>query len=172
MLPFPNISSTLIKIGPIQIRWYGLMYLFGFLASYFLIRIQPRARRMGLQGALLQDLILFLALGLIVGARVGYVLFYQFPSIGDYLRNPLEIIAIWHGGMSFHGGLIVNFTAVPVLSRGPWFSPGAVPCLDIPPNSMKPPLRASYYSLFSGCSKISDSARAPWFACFSAAMVY
>jgi len=106
MLPFPNISPTLFKIGPIQIRWYGLMYLFGFLASYFLIRIQPRARRLGLQGALLQDLILFLALGLIVGARIGYVFFYQFSHLGDYLRNPIEIIAIWHGGMSFHGGLI------------------------------------------------------------------
>ena len=106
MLPFPSISPTLFKIGPIQIRWYGLMYLFGFLASYFLIRIQPRARRLGLQGALLQDLILFLALGLIVGARIGYVFFYQFSNLGEYLRNPLEIIAIWHGGMSFHGGLI------------------------------------------------------------------
>ena len=106
MLPFPNISPTLFKIGPIHIRWYGLMYLFGFLASYFLIRIQPKARRIGLQKGVLQDLILFLALGLIVGARLGYVFFYQFPNIGDYLRNPLEIIAIWHGGMSFHGGLI------------------------------------------------------------------
>ena len=106
MLPFPSISPTLFKIGPIQIRWYGLMYLFGFLASYFLIRVQPRARRLGLQGALLQDLILFLALGLIVGARIGYVFFYQFSNLGEYLANPLEIIAIWHGGMSFHGGLI------------------------------------------------------------------
>lgn len=105
MLPFPNIDPTLVKIGPIQIRWYGLMYLLGFVAAYFLVRIQPRARRIGLQGALLQDLILFLALGLIVGARIGYVLFYQFPNFGDYLRDPLEIIAIWRGGMSFHGGL-------------------------------------------------------------------
>ena len=106
MLPFPNISPTLFKIGPIQIRWYGLMYLFGFLASYFLIRIQPRARRLGLQKGVLQDLILFLALGLIVGARIGYVFFYQFSSLGEYFRNPLEFIAIWRGGMSFHGGLI------------------------------------------------------------------
>jgi phosphatidylglycerol:prolipoprotein diacylglycerol transferase len=106
MLPFPKISPTLFKIGPIQIRWYGLMYLFGFLASYFLIRVQPRARRLGLQKGVLQDLILFLALGLILGARIGYVFFYQFSNLGEYLANPLEIIAIWHGGMSFHGGLI------------------------------------------------------------------
>jgi phosphatidylglycerol:prolipoprotein diacylglycerol transferase len=106
MLPFPKISPTLFKIGPIQIRWYGLMYLFGFLASYFLIRVQPRARRLGLQKGVLQDLILFLALGLILGARIGYVFFYQFSNLGEYLANPLGIIAIWHGGMSFHGGLI------------------------------------------------------------------
>ena len=106
MLPFPNIDPTLFKIGPAQIRWYGLMYLFGFLASYFLIRRQRQARRIGLQEAKLQDLILFLALGLVIGARIGYILFYQFPSLGGYLRNPLEIIAIWHGGMSFHGGLV------------------------------------------------------------------
>lgn len=106
MLPFPNINPTLIKIGPLQLRWYGLMYVFGFLASYFLIKRQRRARRIGLQKGVLQDLILFLALGLIVGARLGYVLFYQFSNLIDYLKNPLEIIAIWHGGMSFHGGLI------------------------------------------------------------------
>ena len=106
MLPFPNINPTLIKVGPLQLRWYGLMYVFGFLASYFLIKRQQRARRIGLQKGVLQDLILFLALGLIVGARLGYVLFYQFSNLIDYLKNPLEIIAIWHGGMSFHGGLI------------------------------------------------------------------
>ncbi len=117
MLPFPNISPTLIKIGPIQIRWYGLMYLFGFLASYFLIRRQRRARRIGLQGALLQDLILFLALGLVIGARIGYVLFYQYANLGDYLGNPLEIIAIWHGGMSFHGGLIGTILAGTLFCR-------------------------------------------------------
>jgi len=117
MLPFPDIGPTLIKIGPIQIRWYGLMYLFGFLASYFLIRRQRRARRIGLQGALLQDLILFLALGLIIGARIGYVLFYQYANLGDYLRNPLEIVAIWHGGMSFHGGLIGTILAGALFCR-------------------------------------------------------
>ena len=106
MLPFPNINPTLIKVGPLQLRWYGLMYVFGFLASYFLIKRQQRARRIGLQRGVLQDLILFLALGLIVGARLGYVLFYQFSNLIDYLKNPLEIIAIWHGGMSFHGGLL------------------------------------------------------------------
>ena len=106
MIPFPKINPNIIEIGPFKLRWYGLMYVLGFLASYFLIKRQQRARRIGLQKGVLQDLILFLALGLIVGARLGYVIFYQFPNLIDYLKNPLEIIAIWHGGMSFHGGLI------------------------------------------------------------------
>lgn len=106
MIPFPKINPNLIEIGPIHLRWYGLMYVFGFLASYFLISRQSRARRIGLRGALLQDLIFFSALGLIIGARLGYILFYQFHNFNFYLQHPLEIIAVWHGGMSFHGGLI------------------------------------------------------------------
>jgi phosphatidylglycerol:prolipoprotein diacylglycerol transferase len=101
-----EMSPNIIEIGPFKVRWYGLMYLLGFFASYFLILKQPQARRLGLQGRLLQDLIFFLALGLIAGARLGYILFYQFSNLGDYLGNPLEILALWHGGMSFHGGLL------------------------------------------------------------------
>jgi len=106
MLNFPNISPNIIEIGPFKLRWYGLMYVLGFLASYILISRQKKARRIGLRGAMLQDLILYLAIGLILGARFGYLLFYQIPNFRDYLQNPLEIIAIWHGGMSFHGGLL------------------------------------------------------------------
>ena len=106
MLPFPQINPNLIEIGPLKVRWYGLMYVLGFLASYFLIGRQRRAHRLGLQGDLLQNLILYLALGLVLGARFGYILFYQFPNLGDYVRHPLEIVALWHGGMSFHGGLL------------------------------------------------------------------
>jgi len=82
------------------------MYVLGFAASYFLILKQPKAQRLGLKGAVLQDLFFYAAIGLIVGARLGYILFYQLFSFSDYLQHPLEIIAIWHGGMSFHGGLI------------------------------------------------------------------
>jgi phosphatidylglycerol:prolipoprotein diacylglycerol transferase len=106
MIPYPRINPNIIEVGPFALRWYGLMYVLGFLASYFLTERQARARRLGLQGSTLQDLIFYLALGLIVGARLGYLLFYQFHNYGYYLEHPLEIIAIWHGGMSFHGGLI------------------------------------------------------------------
>ncbi len=91
------------------------MYLLGFLGAYFLITRQQKARSLGLTGARLQDLIFYLAIGLIVGARLGYVLFYQFSNLAEYFRNPLEILAVWHGGMSFHGGLLGALLA------GYWF---------------------------------------------------
>ena len=106
MIPFPNINPDLVRIGPFHIRWYGLMYVLGFLSSYFLIARQRKARLLGLQGERLQGLIFYVAIGLIAGARLGYLLFYQFANFGYYLHHPIEIIATWHGGMSFHGGLI------------------------------------------------------------------
>lgn len=106
MIPFPDINPNLIEIGPLKVRWYGLMYVLGFLGAYFLIARQKKACLLGLTGAGLQDLFFFLAAGLLLGARLGYILFYQFNSLLDYIRHPLEIIAVWHGGMSFHGGLI------------------------------------------------------------------
>ena len=111
MLPYPKIDPNIIEIGPFKLRWYGLMYVLGFVCCYLLIRTQRRARNLGLVGSQLQDLIFSLAIGLIVGARLGYVIFYQFTNYLYYLKHPLEIIAIWHGGMSFHGGLIGSVIA-------------------------------------------------------------
>jgi phosphatidylglycerol:prolipoprotein diacylglycerol transferase len=82
------------------------MYILGFLSAYFLIGRQKNAQRIGLQGRRLQDLIFYVAIGLIIGARLGYILFYQMPDFSYYFQHPIEIIAIWHGGMSFHGGLM------------------------------------------------------------------
>ncbi|MFP3869894.1 MAG: prolipoprotein diacylglyceryl transferase [Syntrophobacteria bacterium] len=115
MVLFPRIDPNIIEIGPFKLRWYGLMYVLAFLATYFLIPRQRRARELGLQGAQLQDLIFYLAIGLVVCARLGYILFYQFSDYTYYLQHPLEIIGIWHGGMSFHGG------AIGVLAAGALF---------------------------------------------------
>ncbi len=117
MIPYPEIDPVLIEIGPLKLRWYGLMYVIGFVAAYFLISREKRAKALGLQGTLLQDLFFFLAVGLIAGARLGYILFYQFPNMGEYLSRPLEIIAVWHGGMSFHGGLIGAILAGVIFCR-------------------------------------------------------
>lgn len=87
------------------------MYVLAFLAAYFLIKYQEKRRPIGLSPRLVQDLILYIVVGLAAGARLGYVLFYQYMNVMDFLYHPLEIIAVWHGGMSFHGGLIGAFIA-------------------------------------------------------------
>ncbi len=103
MIPYPHIDPVIIKIGPLALRWYGLMYLVGFLAAYYLVRYQLKEQGRTDLFPVLDDLIFWLALGLIIGARLGHVFLY-FP--GYYLHHPWEIPAIWHGGMSFHGGLL------------------------------------------------------------------
>jgi phosphatidylglycerol:prolipoprotein diacylglycerol transferase len=98
-----DLNPILVELGPIRVSWYGMMYVFGFIISYLLVRYQVKKKDFGISLQEVQDLYFYLILGLIVGARLGYVLFYDLQM---YLSNPLEIFAVWHGGMSFHGGLI------------------------------------------------------------------
>ena len=98
-----NIDPILFELGPIRVGWYGLMYVFGFIASYLLVRYQLKKKDFGITRVEIENLYFYLVLGLMIGARLGYVLFYDLKT---YLKDPLEMIAIWHGGMSFHGGLI------------------------------------------------------------------
>jgi phosphatidylglycerol:prolipoprotein diacylglycerol transferase len=98
-----NINPVLIKLGPFQVGWYGLMYVFGFIAAYLLVRYQMKKKQLGISREEVENLFIYLMLGLIIGGRLGYVLFYDLPL---YLQDPLEIFAVWHGGMSFHGGLL------------------------------------------------------------------
>ncbi|MGA2025783.1 MAG: prolipoprotein diacylglyceryl transferase [Syntrophobacteraceae bacterium] len=117
MIPYPKIEPVLFSIGPIHVRWYGIMYVLGFIACYFLLQKQERSKQIGLVGAAVQDLIFYLAVGVIAGGRLGYILFYQYNDLLTYIKNPLEIIATWHGGMSFHGGLLGCVIAVWIFSR-------------------------------------------------------
>jgi phosphatidylglycerol:prolipoprotein diacylglycerol transferase len=103
MIPYPKISPEIIKIGPLSIRWYGLMYLIGFICSYLIVKREIKRRGLKVEKDFLENLYFYLILGLLLGARLGYVLFYNLPH---YLKHPLEVFAIWQGGMSFHGGLI------------------------------------------------------------------
>jgi phosphatidylglycerol:prolipoprotein diacylglycerol transferase len=103
MIPYPSLNPEIIRVGPFAVRWYGLMYLLGFGASYWLVRHQVNRRRLPLDRQFLDSFYTYLVFGLILGARLGYALFYNFSW---YLRNPLDLFALWHGGMSFHGGLI------------------------------------------------------------------
>ena len=103
MIPYPLIDPEIMHIGPLAIRWYGVMYLIGFAASYFLVKEQIKKRGLPLSSDFLESLFTYIILGLVIGARLGYVLFYDLTA---YMNHPLEIFAVWHGGMSFHGGLI------------------------------------------------------------------
>ena len=117
MIAYPRIDPVLFSIGPIHVRWYGVMYILGFIASYFLIQKQERSKQIGLTGTTAQDLVFYLAIGVIAGGRLGYILFYEYNDLTAYIKNPLEIIATWHGGMSFHGGFIGCVIAGWIFSR-------------------------------------------------------
>ncbi len=103
MLTYPDINPVALDLGPLKIHWYGLMYLFGFAMAWALGNHRAKQPNSGWNGEQVSDLIFFCAVGLILGARMGYMLFYDFSVLAD---NPLNIFRIWEGGMSFHGGAI------------------------------------------------------------------
>lgn len=103
MLHYPQIDPIALQIGPIAVHWYGLMYLLAFALVWVLGRHQIQRGRTDLTLRDLEDLIFYCVLGVVVGGRLGYVLFYK---LDDYLAHPIEIFYLWQGGMSFHGGLI------------------------------------------------------------------
>ena len=106
MIPYPQIDPEIVRIGPLAVRWYGMMYVLGFGSSYLLVLYQLRKKATGITKAQIDDLYFYLVLGLLVGARLGYAIFYNLPF---YLSHPLEVFVLWHGGMSFHGGAVGTF---------------------------------------------------------------
>ncbi|MAD16926.1 MAG: prolipoprotein diacylglyceryl transferase [Alteromonadaceae bacterium] len=109
---FPQIDPIIFSIGPLSLRWYGLMYLVGFAAAFWLAGV--RLSRTNWTKEQLSDLLFWGFLGVILGGRIGYVLFYQFEL---FLSDPLYLFKIWTGGMSFHGGLLGVITALWWFSR-------------------------------------------------------
>ena len=104
MLQYPEFDPVALRIGPVAIHWYGLMYLVGFALVYLLGRRRIQSgHTTTLTTRDLEDVIFYSVLGVVLGGRLGYVLFYK-PS--HYLSHPLEVLYLWEGGMSFHGGLI------------------------------------------------------------------
>jgi len=113
-LQFPVIDPVIFSIGPVSLRWYGTMYLIGFLAAMFMAN-KAADRSNGLwTREQVSDLLFYSFLGVILGGRVGYVLFYQFEY---FLTDPLYLLQIWQGGMSFHGGLLGVILAVFIFAR-------------------------------------------------------
>jgi len=117
MLPvllFPRIDPVLIAIGPLTIRWYALAYIFGLLAGMWLVRRLVQRRPAVALPDQVSDFLTWATLGVVLGGRLGYVLFYQ-PA--HFLAHPAEIVAVWGGGMSFHGGMLGVSIAVVLFCR-------------------------------------------------------
>ncbi len=103
MISFPHIDPVIFQVGPLQVRWYGLMYVLGFAATLLLVKHQIKKFGFKELDVHFENLNLVLIISLVLGGRLGYVLFYNLPY---YLKHPLEILATWQGGMSFHGGML------------------------------------------------------------------
>ena len=114
MLTYPEISPIIFSVGPLAVRWYGLMYVVGIFGGWYLAR-----RRAAMPGSTwkpldVDDMVFFASMGLIIGGRLGWVLFY---GIEEVIHAPLRALRIWEGGMSFHGGIIGGMTGVAWFAR-------------------------------------------------------
>lgn len=114
MLTYPNIDPVVFAIGPVSVHWYGVMYLVGFVAGWWLGRRRAARPGSGWRVEQVDDLLFYIALGVVLGGRLGYTLFYGFDTL---LRDPLSLLRIWQGGMSFHGGLIGVLVAMWLFGR-------------------------------------------------------
>lgn len=119
-LPFPQIDPIIFQIGPLAVHWYGVAYIVGIVfAWWYAKRLVTNARlwpdgRLPMKPLDIDDFLVWAAVGVVVGGRVGYVLFYDFQR---YIANPLDIVAVWQGGMSFHGGFLGTTIAMLLFAR-------------------------------------------------------
>ncbi len=114
MIMHPNMDPVALSVGPLKVHWYGLMYLVGFVGGYWLGVYRAGQPGSGWNRDEVSDLLFYVALGVILGGRLGYVLFYNLPH---YLEQPQELLYIWTGGMSFHGGLVGVIIAMALYAR-------------------------------------------------------
>ncbi|OOE43383.1 prolipoprotein diacylglyceryl transferase [Salinivibrio kushneri] len=108
-ITFPSIDPILFELGPVAVRWYGLMYLLGFVFALWLANHRAAKPNSGWSKEEVSDLLFAGFLGVVLGGRIGYVLFYQFDA---FVADPLFLFKVWTGGMSFHGGLLGVITAM------------------------------------------------------------
>ncbi|MCX7115237.1 MAG: prolipoprotein diacylglyceryl transferase [Gammaproteobacteria bacterium] len=103
MIQYPAFHPVALQLGPLKIHWYGIMYLLGFMLAWGLARLRAKRYHLTWSPSEIEDLIFYAAVGVILGGRLGYMLFY---NQGRWLSDPLSLLRIWEGGMSFHGGLL------------------------------------------------------------------
>lgn len=106
---YHNLNPALLHLGPLEVRWYGLFYVIGFILTYSFISYVAKKGYIKYTKDEIESLFLHILIGLILGARIFYILFYNFSY---YLQHPMEMLQIWHGGLSFHGALIGIMIAV------------------------------------------------------------
>ena len=114
MLLYPSINPIAFNVGPLKVHWYGLMYALGFIGAWLLANYRAKKPNSAWTTDQVSDLLFYAALGVILGGRIGYMLFYD---LANFLAQPWTIIQIWQGGMSFHGGLLGVLLALYVYSR-------------------------------------------------------
>lgn len=114
MFLYPGFDPVALRIGPLAVRWYGITYLVGFAAAWYLGKRRAARADSPVTPLQVDDLIFYAALGIILGGRIGYMLFYGFDQI---LENPLNVFRIWEGGMSFHGGFLGVLLAMWLYAR-------------------------------------------------------
>jgi len=114
MLTYPVFNPVAIKLGPLKVHWYGLMYLVAFGVAWWLAKLRAKRPNSGWNAEQISDLIFYGALGVILGGRLGYTLFYGFDK---FLGDPLSIFRVWEGGMSFHGGFLGVLVAMYIFAR-------------------------------------------------------
>ncbi|MCB1791639.1 MAG: prolipoprotein diacylglyceryl transferase [Gammaproteobacteria bacterium] len=113
-MQYPQFDPVILELGPLAIRWYGVMYLLGFAAAWWLGRRRAATGHAVITPLQMDDLLFYAALGVILGGRVGYILFYGFDA---WLADPLRILRVWEGGMSFHGGFLGVLLAIAWYAR-------------------------------------------------------
>lgn len=114
MLKYPQIDPVALHLGPLQIRWYGLTYLIGFALGWLLVLWRVKRYKLPWTKEEIGDLTFYLALGVILGGRLGYMLFYAFS---EFIHNPFMLFKVWEGGMSFHGGLLGVVIAIVIFAK-------------------------------------------------------
>jgi phosphatidylglycerol:prolipoprotein diacylglycerol transferase len=140
VITFPDIDPVAFSLGPLSVHWYGIMYVFGFIAGWFGMRWSAGKPGSPIAQAEVEDLLFYVALGVFVGGRIGYVLLYMvFYDLPRLLAEPWVIFYIHEGGMSFHGGLLGVIVALALFARrrghgfftvtdfvAPWIAPGTL----------------------------------------------
>lgn len=114
MLAYPQFDRVAFSIGPVDVHWYGLMYVVGFIAGWWLARRRAAAPDSTWKPVDVDDLIFFAAMGVILGGRLGWILVYGFDTVRE---NWLNVFRVWQGGMSFHGGLVGVMVAVAIFAK-------------------------------------------------------